>query len=439
MCVFDNIVVIVDDIIYFAEAMYQDDLVAQAANYANDMGVPYFSAAGNFARGSWEGPWKEGFGPFGPTLDFTDGEGGEALSLQVRANRDSTIILQWSDPTAYASGLPGPKTDLDLYLEIDGDLAGFSIDANQYRPLEFVFLDEGNTYDIFIERFSGPPPEFIKMIFFGDVERVSSNGDPRTISAGTTFGHANAEGVIGVGAAAYINTPGFGVSPAIPERYTAAGGVPILFDLQGERLDKEQVRQTPAFTAPDGTCTNFFGGLDVFDTGVSACYNFFGTSAAAPNAAAVAALMLQVQPRLQPDDIRGILVRTAEDMDDPSTAWFDHGFDLTTGSGFLNALYAVGETALPLSECKHGKGKRDGKGGKGGKGERRNLSEVVDGVKNRRRLDTSKESTFDLTKLPRSYHEVDPRRGRALERRSSQTAREEPEDGVSSKKTIRGA
>ena len=40
--------IIVDDIIYFAEAWFQDDEVAQAVDYASDMGVPYFSSAGTY-------------------------------------------------------------------------------------------------------------------------------------------------------------------------------------------------------------------------------------------------------------------------------------------------------------------------------------------------------------------------------------------------------
>jgi hypothetical protein len=49
--------VIVDDVFYFAEASFQDDLIAQAADRAAAAGVPYFSSAGNSARDSWEGPF----------------------------------------------------------------------------------------------------------------------------------------------------------------------------------------------------------------------------------------------------------------------------------------------------------------------------------------------------------------------------------------------
>ena len=44
--------VIVDDIIYFAEPMFQDGIVAQAADQVDAQGIPYFSSAGNSARQS---------------------------------------------------------------------------------------------------------------------------------------------------------------------------------------------------------------------------------------------------------------------------------------------------------------------------------------------------------------------------------------------------
>ena len=41
--------VIVDDVIYFAEPMFQDGIIADAAQAAVDAGVPYYSSAGNQA------------------------------------------------------------------------------------------------------------------------------------------------------------------------------------------------------------------------------------------------------------------------------------------------------------------------------------------------------------------------------------------------------
>lgn len=62
--------------------------------------------------------------------------------------------------------------------------------------------------------------------------------------------------------------------------------------------------------------------------------NFGGTSAAAPQAAGVAALVLSVNPNLTESQVRGILQQTATDMG-------TSGFDNTFGYGRLNAQAAV--------------------------------------------------------------------------------------------------
>src|SRR5262249_62146311 len=52
--------VIVDDIGYFAGPFFQDGVIPQAVDAAVAAGVPYFSAAGNEARQSYESDWRSG-------------------------------------------------------------------------------------------------------------------------------------------------------------------------------------------------------------------------------------------------------------------------------------------------------------------------------------------------------------------------------------------
>ena len=70
-------------------------------------------------------------------------------------------------------------------------------------------------------------------------------------------------------------------------------------------------------------------------------FRFFGTSGAAPNVAAVAAILLQIKPDLTPLEIYEVLEETAIDMNQV-------GFDFATGHGFVDALAAV-EQVLPKS------------------------------------------------------------------------------------------
>src|SRR5207244_711400 len=91
-----------------------------------------------------------------------------------------------------------------------------------------------------------------------------------------------------VAAASYAKTPVFGTFPPLVESFSATGPDTILFDTLGNAIS---ATVSPiAFTGVDGVDTSFFGK----DSDSDLFPNFFGTSAAAPSAAAVAALMLQL-------------------------------------------------------------------------------------------------------------------------------------------------
>jgi hypothetical protein len=164
-----------------------------------------------------------------------------------------------------------------------------------------------------------------------------------------------------VGAAFYGDTPNFGQNPPLIETETrvgeygsSPGGTPILFDAAGNRLASPLIRQNHMIVAPDGVNTTFFGrdinattkpaypnSLDQDDSVIGngdndTFPNFFGTSAAAPHAAAVAALMLQAVPGANPQNIYRAMETTAIDMDTP-------GFDYATGFGLIQADAAVQE------------------------------------------------------------------------------------------------
>ena len=112
---------------------------------------------------------------------------------------------------------------------------------------------------------------------------------------------------------------------SLPEDYSSVGGdLPIYFDSAGNRLPKPDIRHVPQVTATDGGNTTFFTADSKLDPDTQP--NFFGTSAAAPHAAAIAALVLQAHGgagSLSPDAMRALLEHST----------FNHDLDIYHAAG----------------------------------------------------------------------------------------------------------
>lgn len=343
--------VIVDDVFYFAEPMFQDGIIAQAVDNVVAAGVSYFSAAGNEARQSYESAFRPGVsladGAFpsaagaphfwgGTAHNFNFSGGNDSFqSMTIPAHTSVTFSLQWNSPFFSVSGSPGSPNDLDVYLLNSAGtqvLAGSATDNNGGDALEFFSYTNNSAapvnVNLMVVKFSGANPGLMKYVWFG-----SLSVNEFVTQSGTIFGHANAAGAEAVGAARYSQTPEFGVAPPVLESFSSAGGTPILFDVDGNALSDPRADK-PEIVAPDGADTTFFGS----DTDGNGRPNFFGTSAAAPHAAGLAALLLGADPTLAPADVYGLLENTAIDMGAP-------GFDNDTGFGFIQAdeaLAAIG-------------------------------------------------------------------------------------------------
>jgi len=136
----------------------------------------------------------------------------------------------------------------------------------------------------------------------------------------------------------------------------------VLFDTSGNRLATPILRQKPDFVAPDGINTTFLGFLiakntingiavgmnGLLPTSNTACQNnpsfpnFFGTSAAAPHAAGIAALMQQANSTLTPAAIYQALRLSALPMTGTTP-------NFSSGYGFIQADAALVVPALTLS------------------------------------------------------------------------------------------
>lgn len=333
--------IITDDIIYPAEPMFQDGIIAQAIDEVVKKNTSFFSAAGNNARQSYQAEFKNSGQSvvvngvnYGVAHDF--GKGDITQKIRIPGNGLLFIPLQWDDPYFSVSGLPGAQTDLDVLVFYEGELLPYlsSFEKNTGNdPLEFVGISTGSDevveIEIVIVKHSGPDPKLIKWVNFGDAYPLE-----HITNSSTIYGHSNAVGAISTGAVAFFDTPAYGNLAPVAEPYSSAGGTPILFDANGNRKAAE-IRQKPEIMAPDFVATSFFFYL-INDT-----YYFPGTSAAAPHAAAVAALMQEhAGNNMSPNQIKENLQQTALDMNEP-------GFDFDTGYGFINAFDAIKAVAKP--------------------------------------------------------------------------------------------
>ncbi|MCS7237716.1 MAG: S8 family serine peptidase, partial [Thermoguttaceae bacterium] len=351
--------VIVDDVIYFAEPMFMDGGVAQAVDQVVAAGVTYFSAAGNEDRFSYERQYNPSgvyvsvgslvwelhdFDP-GLSVDVT-----QKITLPV--GEAIVVVFQWQDPFAtWAPGSGGATRDFDIALidVAESTVLAWSIDDNLGGdPVEmFYFVNDGSydfdgdsipdtEFNLVLLHAGGPvtPPPLLKTVAFSLGGFQFMEWDT---ASGTSYGHANAAGSFATGAAFYQLTPAYGVSPPLLNPYSSAGGVPILFDFAGNPLPAPEIRQTPDAVAPDGVNTTFFG----WDYEGDGLPNFFGTSAAAPHAAALAALLRQAAPALTPAQIYAAMENSAIDMG-PA------GYEFDSGWGLIEAFGALLETGASV-------------------------------------------------------------------------------------------
>ncbi|MCC7420189.1 MAG: cadherin domain-containing protein [Planctomycetaceae bacterium] len=339
-----NADVITDDIFYFEEPIFQDGLIAQAIDeVVTNQNVAYFALAGNLARQAYETTdisfTADSVGTFaGQLLDFDPGAGVDTRQrITVNNGQTIRINLQWDDPFFTTNGV---DTDLDIFV-LNGDtVVASSVRNNVSMQVPSEYFQYTNTsgstaLDVVIRRTSGAGTDPTRLKYtnpgannFGGITFVEFGTDSPTVVA-----HAGATHAIGVGAVPYFNQTS-------PESFTSAGPLTILFDAAGNRLTTPEIRNAPHIASIDATNTTFFGS----DIGLDADShpNFFGTSAAAPHAAAVGALMLQANSSLSPAQIRTILMNTAIDIGAP-------GFDPLTGAGLINAYDAIFGAATPAS------------------------------------------------------------------------------------------
>ena len=340
--------VIVDDIGYTNEAAFQDDIVAQGVNAAVAGGCVFFTAGGNDGNltdgttGVWEGDYAAGTSLIvdGETLGVRHDFGGgvEANAVSGSAFRGvSAIVLQWADP------LGASANDYDLFLvNEDGDVIASSTDTQDgtQDPIEAILSP--------IFDFSGFSVVVVKAAGSDRYLRVHAFGGRLAIqTAGNLYGHSAAENAISV---------------AMVDVRTAAGSGNVFKGTESVRTTNSDGPRR-IFFQPDGTAItagNFSstGGklLQKPDLTAATCVTtatpgfstFCGTSAAAPHAAAIGALMLEAAGG--PDRVTLAQLRTGVTT---GTAVLDietAGVDRDSGAGIVMAPGAVDAVDVAVAD-----------------------------------------------------------------------------------------
>ena len=139
--------IIVDDIGYLTAPVYQDGLIAQAADAVTDDGAAYFSSAGNSSINSYQNEWNEDnqftydfFGGIWELHEFAPGDPTQEFSLAPGGF--IRMSLYWDEP--FGSVSPnGSKVDLDILIldEFNFPIGGAGIDNIDGDAVEFFLFE----------------------------------------------------------------------------------------------------------------------------------------------------------------------------------------------------------------------------------------------------------------------------------------------------------
>jgi subtilisin-like proprotein convertase family protein len=335
--------IIVDDVGYYVESPFQDGqgpavisptnggVVTQAVKDVAALGAMYFSSAGNSGNlndgtsGVWEGDFNLGAATVDPPIPaagagnfhrFTGVQDFDTLTVAG----SGPISLAWADP------LGGSGNDYDLFrLNTAGTTVASSstnIQNGNDDPYEQVSNSTASPRIVVVKK-TGAAARFLHL--------NTNRGQLSVATAGQTHGHAATSNIFTFDVAAtyagfaYPNP--FSTSNVI-ETFSSDGPRRVFFLGDGTPVTPGNfsssggaVLQKPDMTAADGV---FVSGAGDFPG------QFFGTSAAAPTAAAIMGLIKSQNPGFTQTQLRSALFATALDIEAP-------GVDRDSGIGVVMA------------------------------------------------------------------------------------------------------
>ncbi|WP_170132023.1 S8 family peptidase [Arenicella xantha] len=333
--------IIVDDLGFYGEPSFYDGDIATAVANASKR-VLFVSAAGNDGyghylasyRGSHEPIWLDNPNYSNTSVHtFVDPLRGNTYypaeedhyhGFIVTANSASTVILQWDGRL----GGFGSRNALRLRIHDSQGYVVYASDgtrtASPEDAIEGVCIpnpsNDDKVYFVTVELTNGPVYQFHFRLFF-----LGQGAIEYPMAESSIFGHPSVERVLAVGTinSSQVNTGEVAFyssqGPALihtTSRNSVTGGA---------QFESQQKRRKPDLVALDQVSVSGAGGFPSL---------FYGTSAAAPHVAGIAAQLMSVTNLVKADDVRRALINGAQDIG-------KKGFDFTSGYGLVDAEQAL--------------------------------------------------------------------------------------------------
>ena len=371
--------VIVDDVSYLESTHFQQGVISAAINEVRSRGVAYYTSAGNSnvvgtegtsylrAIGSWETTafrsmpcpsWVvvPSSAVTWDCLDFSPNGAGDATDTLFFDDPASPMpTVSWAEPQfgmtsamipqLYVDNGDGPElVSNPTFAAADSPVVASGLNADTPTV-------EGEVNLVILRGTlpgAAPTGPAVWTAFWGDSHQLASReydtsaGDDRV--GLISNGHSTDGSAIGVAAVDWQR-------PDVPEAFTSPGGgslyfEPVAFGPDAEATpspayDEPRTAPGPQIASVDGNRTSFFGSPRDIDGETQ--YFFHGTSAAAPNAAAVHALALEYSPDSSEAVIAQAGFDTATAIRNPLSASISN--DEFFGSGLINARGLLSQLA----------------------------------------------------------------------------------------------
>ena len=326
--------IIVDDYTYYLEPPFQEGIIAQAVATVTASGASYFSSSansGSLGKGT-SGTWEGDFVNSGTTLSVIPEAGTihsfNGSNINTITRTGGAYILTWGDPQNAS------VNDYDLFI-LNSTLTkvleqSTNRQTGSISPWEFLSgsssIPAGSK--IVVLNYQGHAQ--VRALRLDTVRgRLSIN------TTGSTFGHNGGintitTAAVDVGAAGGGSFFGGAVNPV--ELNSSDGPRRLFFNPNGTQISAGNI----LFGTNGGTLLKKVdnAAADCVVTTTPGFAPFCGTSAAAPHAAAIAALIKSAKPNLTNAQIKGTLLTTALDIEGA-------GYDYTAGNGLIMADASV--------------------------------------------------------------------------------------------------